>query len=169
MNRLKLTVLITVLSVCCFSACQKDDATNLVPDRSRYTSNYDFFLSGTQQIPSNTSTASGRIEGTYDRKAKLYTYKLTWSGLSSAVTSIHIHGLADRGFVALPPPLGTFTNGIIQTASGYSTATSGAFSSTLFVDGIVVKEADLLSSKYYIDIHTVNFPGGEVRGQILFP
>jgi hypothetical protein len=166
MNRLKLLSLAAILSLCLFSSCEKDDETNLIPDTSRYISNYDFFLTGTQQIPSNTSTGNGRIEGTYDRRTKVYSYKITWSGLSSAVTGIHIHGLAGRGYVAIP---GTYANGIASAASGNSTATSGSYSGTLLIDGIVIRESDFLAGKYYADIHTSNFPLGEIRGQILFP
>jgi hypothetical protein len=166
MNRFKLFTLSALFVLCFFASCDKEDDLHQYPDRSRYISNYDFFLTGSQQIPSNTSTATGRIEGTYDRRTKVYSYKITWSGLSSAVTGIHIHGLADRGYIAIP---GTYPSGVASAASGNSTATSGTFSSTLLVDGMVIKEPDFLAGKFYVDIHTTNFPNGEIRGQILFP
>ena len=169
MNKLKLIAFGFLSFSLLLTACESDNDTLLQPDRSRYISNYDFFLTAAQQIPSNTSTASGRIEGTYDRKTKTYTYKLTWAGLGSAVTGIHIHGIADRGFIALPPPLGPFANGIVQSFSGYSTATSGTYNGSLYVDGTVVRETDLLAGKFYVDIHTANRTGGEIRAQILFP
>jgi hypothetical protein len=169
MNKLKLIALCSLLSAFFLTACESDDDTRLDPDYSRYISNYDFFLTGAQQIPANTSTASGRIEGTYDRRTKTYTYKLTWAGLSSAVTSIHIHGIADKGYIALPTPLGLYANGIVQTAFGNATATSGTYSGSLYVDGSVIREADLLANKFYVDIHTTNFPGGEIRAQLNFP
>jgi hypothetical protein len=169
MNTLKLIASASLFSVLLFSSCKKDDDTHLTPDRSRYISNYDFFLTSAQQIPANTSTASGWIEGTYDKRTKTYTYKITWSGLSSNVAAIHIHGIADRGYIALPSPLGPYTNGIVQTIGGNSTAKAGSYSGSLFVDGVAIRESDLLAGKFYVDIHTVNFPGGEIRGQILFP
>lgn len=169
MNRLKLVTLSALLSLCIFSSCEKDDDTNFTSDTSRYISNYDFFLTGAQQIPPNASTGSGRIEGTYDKRTKIYTYKITWSGLSSAVTGIHFHGIADKGYVAIPAPPGIYPNGIAAAASGFSTATSGTYSATLLVDGMVINESHFLAGKFYVDIHTTNFPGGEIRGQILFP
>jgi hypothetical protein len=167
MKKLKLIVL-TGLTMLFISSCDQDDDTLLTPDRSRYIPNYDFALTNTQQIPANTSTASGRIEGIYDKKTSTYTYKITWAGLSSAITGIHIHGLAGRGYVAIP---GKFPApaAIAQSASGYSTATSGTYSGSFFVDGTLVTETDLLADKFYVDIHTVNFPGGEIRGQLIFP
>lgn len=167
MNKLKL-IAVAGLSVFFLSSCDQDDDTLLTPDRSRYVSNYDFALTNTQQIPANTSTGSGRIEGTYDKRSRTYTYKLTWAGLSSAVNGIHIHGLAGRGYIAIPGPFPA-PAAIAQSASGYSTSTSGSYSGSFYVDGVAVKESDLLSNKFYVDIHTVNFPNGEIRGQLIFP
>ena len=64
MNKLKLIAFGFLAFSLLLTACESDNDTLLQPDRSRYISNYDFFLTGAQQIPSNTSTASGRIEGT---------------------------------------------------------------------------------------------------------
>jgi CHRD domain len=164
--------LIAALFISCFflASCDKEDDTHQNPDRTYFISNYDFFLTAAQVVPATTSTANGRIEGTYDRKSKFYNYKITWSGLSSAVTAIHIHGVADRGFVALPlAPVAAYPNGIVSNITGFSTATSGTYSGSLFIDKTVIKEADLLNGKFYVDIHTTNFPNGEIRGQILFP
>jgi hypothetical protein len=36
------------------------------------------------------------------------------------------------------------------------------------VDGVAVREEDLLNGMYYINIHTATYPGGEIRGQIVF-
>ena len=173
MNKLKLIAMAALFSMA-LTSCEKDKNTGIRPDPSQFISNYDFFLTNLQVVPATNSTGSGRIEGTYDRKAKLYSYKITWDNLSSNASVIHIHGNADRGFVALPAPLGAYTNSIVQsqTLSGTLAAKSGSLTGSLYVDGVVVKEHDLLNGKYYVDIHTVNFPAttqGEIRGQILFP
>ena len=169
---LKLVAMAALFSIA-LSSCEKDD-NNPNPDRSRYVPNYDFFLTNLQVVPATNSTGSGRIEGTYDKKTKIYTYKITWDNLSSNVTAIHIHGNADRGFVALPAPLGPYTNALVQSPTGFAAAKSGSLTTSLYVDGVVVREQDLLNGKYYVDIHTVNFPvsatgQGEIRGQIIFP
>jgi hypothetical protein len=171
MNKLTLIAIVAVFSSFFLASCEKEDETALNTDRSRYTSNYDFFLTGSQVVPANASTASGRIEGTYDRRTKTYTYKLTWAGLSGTIPAngIQIHGPADRGFTAPTlSALATYPGGVVQQIVGNATATSGTFSGTLFVDNVVVKEADLLNGKFYIDIKTAAFPNGEIRGQIIF-
>jgi hypothetical protein len=169
MNKLRLIAIAVVFSMV-LQSCDKKDNTIQIPDTSRFISNYDFFLTGAQQIPANSSAGQGRIEGTYDKRTKLYTYKITWSGLSSNATAMHIHGVAERGFTAVfIAPLAAYPNGIVQDITGFAKSTSGSLSGTLYVDGLVVKEADLLNGKLYVDIHTTNFPNGEIRGQIIFP
>lgn len=170
MYTLRLIALAFLLTGIFLSSCDRDDDTLQTPDTSRYVSNYDFFLTGAQVRPvPNSTSASGSIEGTYDKRTKTYTFKLTWAGLSGPVTAIHIHGIADRGFLALPAPLGPHANGIAYTTFGHSTATSGTFSGSLFIDGVVIKEENFLAGKYYVDIHTAAHPAGQLRGQIIFP
>lgn len=165
MNKLKLIALAFVL--CVFTSCEKDD--NL-QGQKRFSTNVDFNMTAAQQIPSNTSTATGTIQGTYDRQTKRYDYTVAWADLSSNISSIHIHGIADRGSNAIPAgPIASYPGGIVQTLQGFVAANrTGSISGSLFVDGVAVREQDLLNNKFYVDIHTVNFPGGEIRGQIIF-
>jgi hypothetical protein len=165
MNRLKLLAIAFLFSFSLVS-CEKDD--NSVSNNDL--ENYDFALTGAQVVPASNSSAGGTIKGTYNPRLKVFSYTIAWNGLSGTVTGIHIHGVADRGFVAIPvPPLAAYPSGIVQTITGFSTAASGSYSGSLFVDGTVVREQDLLAGKFYVDIHTAAFPAGEVRGQILFP
>lgn len=163
MIKLRLIALASVLAVFLFSSCDKD---NLYAHYPRYVSNQ-VTLTGAKQVPANPSLATATLTGTYDRRTKTYSYKLSWMGLSSNVTSIHIHGTAGSGIVALPSS--SFPTGIVQTMSGNSTAKDGTYSGSLFVDEVVVKESDLLSGRFYIDIHTAGSTGGEIRGQLIFP
>lgn len=119
-------------------------------------------LNGANVVPANASAATGTVTGSYDSKTKVFTYKVTWSGLSAAVTGIHIHGPASAGTVSPTPT---------QSAAGFSTATSGSYSGTLLADGNIVRQSDLLAGQYYIDIHTSQSPystTGEIRGQLTF-
>ena len=163
MNKLKLIALSCVLSFALISCEEEETLQNSVD-------NTDFALTGAQAIPASNSTAGGTIKGTYNKKEKTFTYTLAWNGLSGNITAAHIHGVADRGFVAIPvAPLAAYANGIVQTITGFTNGPSGSFTGNLYVDGTVVKEHDLLAGKFYVDIHTAAFPGGEIRGQILFP
>jgi hypothetical protein len=76
-------------------------------------------------------------------------YNITFSGLGSAETMAHIHGFAPPGVnagIIHTLPLGSPKNGVFN----YSQA----------------QEADILNGLSYVNIHSVNFPNGEIRGQI---
>ena len=52
---------------------------------------------------------------------------------------------------------------------------NGTISGTLFIDGVALKEADLLNGLYYMNLHTNGanpnggtYGGGEIRAQIEF-
>ena len=161
MNLLKRTAFALVLGAFFLSSCEKDHEGN---DITSIVSNNNITMSGAQVVPPNNSAATGSINASYDRQTKILSYTISWSGLTAAITAIHVHGLADAGYLALTPP--------VQVLSGYSTAVSGSYSGTLYIDGSVIKENDLLAGQYYIDIHTNNPVfniTGEIRGQITFP
>ena len=122
-------------------------------------------MSAAQEVPTNPSTATGTINLTYNTDTKVLTYSVTWSGLSDTLVAMHIHNTADPGYNA-----GVLQN-IITTSNGIATPgpkyiLSGAISATLYIDGQVFKEENLLANKYYMNIHTKKYPGGEIRGQL---
>jgi hypothetical protein len=132
-------------------------------------------MSGAQETPATPSPAIGKMDVFYTKETRILTYTVSWSGLTDSVLLMHIHGLAPKGFAA-----GVVQN-IVTTATGsgatlfpqktsgkFTFAKTGTLSGTFFVDGVVVKEADLLNGMYYINIHTNTYPGGEIRGQIEF-
>jgi hypothetical protein len=118
-------------------------------------------LSGAQETPATPSAAIGSMDVTYIRGTKMLSYKVTWSGLTGAPQAMHVHGLAPAGFAA--PVFQT-----IISAPNAAFPASGSYSGTMLVDGIVVKEENLLNGMYYMNIHTPTYPGGEIRGQIKF-
>lgn len=167
-------------AVLLLSSCDKEDETNPQRDFSRNVPTTDFLMSSSQVVPAgaSTSSATGSIEGTYDRRSKLFNYTLRWTGLAGTIIAngIHLHGTAERGYIAPPSPLGPWANGIVQVVPVTITSSNnrtGVYSGQLYVDGVAVKESDLLSGKYYFDIHTNQNAtvqaAGEIRGQILFP
>ncbi len=131
-------------------------------------------LSGAQESPVTGSAAIGKIDVAYDRETRLLTYTVSWSGLSGAVTAVHINGLAPVGYAA-PTTIQTIANSTITKCSATSNTSCGSFTGTLLMDGVVVKEADLLNGMYYLHLHTAAFPAttpldgrGEIRAQIVF-
>ncbi len=108
-------------------------------------------LEGVQEVPPNASPASGTALLYYDEVTKVLTYSVTFSGLVGTETAAHIHGPAPAGVnaaVLFPLPLGSPKDGSVvltPTQEGY-----------------------LRSALLYINIHSTVYPGGEIRGQVLF-
>src|SRR5688572_630072 len=49
-------------------------------------------MSGAQEVPANTTAATGNVDANYNKLTKTLTYKVTFSGLSGNATMAHIHG-----------------------------------------------------------------------------
>lgn len=176
MNKIKLTALPIIIfsAIIVLGSCRRDD----IESESTY-SRTGIVMSGAQENnPLNTSTAIGSMDVSYSKLSRTLTYKVSWSGLTDSVSLMHIHGLAPTGFNS-----GTVQN-IIATSSSifpqktnnkFTFAKSGSLSGSFYIDGVAVKEADLLNGFYYINIHNNginpnggNYGGGEIRGQIIF-
>jgi hypothetical protein len=110
-------------------------------------------LTGAQQVPPSGSAATGFAKIHVAGSSIIVGY--TFSGLSSSQVSAHIHGPASPGVAA---PI-------------YFTLTApGGTSGTVNTDTIPIVPADwdmLRQGLWYIDIHSVDFPEGEIRGQLL--
>jgi hypothetical protein len=102
-------------------------------------------LSGSEEVPANNSTATGAFNGLYDKSTKMLTYTVSLDGVTSA--GMHLH----KGVVGV--------NGEVVTEI---TGTSGT-TAALTAD----QEADLLAGNLYLNVHSAEFAGGEIRGQVV--
>jgi hypothetical protein len=116
-------------------------------------------LVGTNEVPPNTSAATGTITFTFDQSTSKSTWTETFSGLSAPATAAHIHSPAPPG-----------SNAAIQVPfTGVPAATSGSYSgstTTINTETAAQFANDLLTGMAYANIHTSIFPGGEIRGQL---
>src|SRR5260221_3711743 len=156
MKWIKLTAFTVILFsfVLSLSSCEKEAEKKKTTDFSRSS----IPMTGAQDTPATTSAAVGSMDVFYSKYTHTLTYTVNWSGLTGNPIAMHIHGLAPVGFAAV----------VFQTFSGFKSAVSGSYSGFLFVDGVAIKEQDLLNGLYYINIHTAANPNGEIRGQIVF-
>lgn len=165
MTKLKLTAFSIILffAFAATTSCHyhRDEIQNL------YTRS-GLVLSGAQETPANASAATGTLSVSYSKLTSILSYTITWSGLSGNPTGIGLYGLAPRGYMAPPSPLGKYTNGIAQNITGYTAATTGTFSGTVLVDGVTITENDVLNGMFYINIRTAANPYGEIRAQVEF-
>lgn len=164
MKLLKQTVLPLVLlsALFAFNSCEPRAEKKRITDYEKKA----IVMSGAQETPSVPSSAVGSMDVFYTKSTRTLTYNVKWSGLTGAVTAMHIHGLAPTGYQA--GVVQTFSTANIVRCPTSSTTACGSYSGTFQVDGFVVKEDDLLNGMYYINIHTATYPGGEIRGQIRF-
>jgi CHRD domain len=169
------------------SACIAVSALVLTALPSSRTGAEDFFgsYSGFNEVGAlNAETGSILSEGKatlelhLDRNAKTLTFKLTFSGLGSPVTQAHIH----FGKVHVPGSIMVFFCSNLASAptgtqgcpaeGGTVTGTITA-ANVLAIPGQNVTAGDfdaltdaLTSNTAYGNIHTVNFPAGEIRAEI---
>lgn len=116
-------------------------------------------LTGSQEVPPVSTSASGVLFGSYDDVTKTINLAISITGLSqSDVTGSHIH--------SAPPGV----NGpvIFNIGNGSSYAVLGGQLMKVITGAPfpAAEEANLLSGNTYINVHTTAFPGGEIRGQI---
>jgi hypothetical protein len=149
--RLRNFSILTLAAVLVLTSC-KDEIDATILSRTNVP------LEGSQEVPAKNTAANGTMDYHYNPSTKTLSYTVRWNSLTGNIIGFHIHGIATKGFNAP----------IVQNFSGYSTAQTGSFTGTFFVDGVAVKEEDLLRGAYYVNIHTPLNPGGEIRGQIVF-
>jgi hypothetical protein len=107
-------------------------------------------LKGSNEVPPNTSAATGTAEATLDTDTKFLTYTITYSGLTGPAMGAHFHGPSEAGKNA----------GIVLP---FKTVQSPIQGTATLTDS---QAADLLAGKWYANIHTAANPGGELRGQM---
>ena len=91
------------------------------------------------------------MTGTLDTATKKLTYDVTFKDLSGPATAAHFHGPAAAGANAgVVLPLG---NNPTSPITGSATLTDKQM-------------ADLQSGMMYVNVHTKENPGGEIRGQV---
>jgi CHRD domain/PEP-CTERM motif len=136
-------------------------------------------LSGLQEVPPNGSTGFGAALVTVDTVTNMLTVNVSFGGLLSPTIASHIHCCAGPGAnaivaTAVPTfpgfPLGVTSGTYLMSfdltlASTYNPAFITAHGGTVAqarADFI----AGLLAGQTYLNIHTMQFPGGEIRGQL---
>ncbi len=115
-------------------------------------------LDGNQLVPARPGAGNGTMDLAYNKTTRVLTYTVKWNSLSGVPTRIGIHGPAGAGFNSAA---------IQNLTSGFTAAATGTFTGTFLVDGLVVKEADLLRGGFYLVVGTAAAATGEIRGQIL--
>lgn len=115
---------------------------------------FSVYLSGRQEVPANNSPGSGTCMVTLNAPETQATVECTYRNLSSNAAGAHIHDSAPVG-----------VNGPIRFDFSYTGGRVGTIGPLVF-DTTPAQVADLRSNRWYVNIHTSNFPDGEIRGQV---
>lgn len=112
-------------------------------------------LSGSQEVPLNASTGVASATVTVDDVTGAVTVAGSYSGLTSSAIAAHLHGavIGINGPILMSLTMSGGTSGTIGGGGTLSPANL----------------ANLLAGSTYLNLHTTSSPGGELRGQIVFP
>ena len=130
-------------------------------------------LRGYDEVPAINSAGTGQFTASINSSGTEITYKLTYSGLSSSAVAAHIH-LGQRGVAG----------GVVAFLCGGGTKPACPSSGGTVSGSIVASDIQALSAQgiaagdlasllramragvTYVNVHSTNFPGGEIRGQV---
>jgi hypothetical protein len=144
---------------------------------------WDATLSGSQEIPTNNSTATGSGWVQFDDSTNELSLSVQWQGMTGDGVQAHIHccvasppgnvGVAlDLWLAANPrPATGTYDADydldlVNPFRAAFVTANGGT---TLTAMQALIGAMDAGGGRAYYNIHTVQFPGGEIRGNLAVP
>lgn len=167
---MKATSLVAVLGLCLTGFAGSAVATPIT---------YTTALSGANEAPPNGSAGVGSATVIFDLVAHTLDVSVVFSGLTSGTTASHIHcctaaaGAGTAGVATQTPTFTLFPLGV--TSGTYSHLFDTSLASTynaafVTANGGSVSAAEaalaagLASDKAYLNIHTTNFGGGEIRG-----
>ncbi len=112
---------------------------------------YSALMKGSSEVPAVTSDGKGLFVANLSGNHNEIKFKMIFEGLTSPVIGAHIH----QGAIGI-------AGGVIFDLSSFivGNVLSGTWDATGFIDALAAGEL-------YVNVHTVNNPDGEIRGQLL--
>jgi hypothetical protein len=161
------------------ASCSKEESGNLslkgTPEEDilktgKSGKNYAVHLTGDQEVPPNASPAQGQAIFHLKNNGTELHYKLIVANISN-VSAAHIHiapagtngGVVAWLYPSAPP--GILIPGKFQGVLAEGVITSANLVGSLVGEDLSVLIDHLNNSNAYVNVHTSQFPGGEIRGQ----
>ena len=116
------------------------------------TVNFTADLTAASVVPPTDSAATGKVEATFDTETKVFTWTVTYDGLSGPASGAHFHGPAKEGENA--DPVVPIEGDLASPINGNATLDDQ-------------QATDLQGGLWYFNVHTEKFPDGEIRGQVV--
>jgi hypothetical protein len=113
--------------------------------------NFSADLSGTAEVPPNDSAGTGTVEATFDTETMVFAWTVNYEGLTGDATAAHYHGPAGEDENA--GPVLPIEGDLASPIEGEATLDEA-------------QAADLQAGMWYFNIHTEQYPDGELRGQV---
>lgn len=112
-------------------------------------------LKGSSEVPPNQTGGSGTATATYDPATKELTWSGSFSGLTGPAMAAHFHGPAEAGKNA----------GVQIWISEKGKPLESPFKGSAKLTD--AQASDLMNGQWYVNIHTKENAGGEIRGQLV--
>lgn len=132
------TLLVLVLFVGYITSCNDDDDDPGSVVNVAYKANF------TKSANEVETSATGTATAMFNPSTLELSYSATWSGLGSNAVNMHFHNAGP----------------VMADIPGFPTATGGTVSGKVTLTS--AQASDLAAGKIYIQIHTANYPAGEV-------
>ena len=155
-------------------ADNSEASLNLIDDNhhhERNIVNFTAHLSGGEEVPANNSRATGQAIFQYNREEGVMTYKLIVANIENVrMAHIHMAPAGSNGGVVVwlypegPPP--QTIPGRFQGVLAEGTITEANLIGALGGEPMETLIAAMVAGNTYVNVHTDQYPPGEIRGQI---
>lgn len=151
-------ILIMVIAASCGRDGNPAGTVAVVPGAASSAITITASLTGNQEVPPVVTAGSGAAVLSVNLATGALSGTVSFSGLSSVAVAAHIHeGAAGvNGLIIIP-----LTGGIGLT-NGTWTVPAGTVMTAVQLNALRI-------GALYVQIHTVLFPGGEIRAQLMVP
>lgn len=141
----------------CYNACSNLNNSYCPPQPVTPTNIFRANLTGQNEVPPNSSAATGTLVGTLSANEQRFDYALQTTGLTN-ITVAHFH---DGAAGVIGPIVKDIP---INPATGTATASWTTTDVTQPLTPALVQK--LKQGLIYVNVHTTQFPNGEIRDQV---
>ena len=113
-------------------------------------------LNGAGEVPRNASQAQGQMTGTFDTDTNTLEWSVTYKGIDTPVIGAHFHG-----------PV-SYIGATSEENAPIQVGTPGNLASPFHGVAQIgdTQAKDLKDGRYYFNVHSKQFPAGEIRGPV---
>jgi len=115
-------------------------------------------LTGSQETPPTTTPGFGNATVTFDSTRANITVTITVSNLGSPINNFHIH----------EAPVGVAGNVVENLIGLGGVFVNGTMTGTFPIAADVAARMIANPANFYVNVHTTQFPGGAIRGQLAY-